>query len=118
MPAGGRGGADVQHRVRRVGVLFEPGPTGALLENCRTGCQPRVPEEPLVAEHLERGPSVRDDGRLDTDVDGTVVDESPQVRIFDPGVRHEENQVCGAVCGDDPLGGGPAADTARVLDNV
>ena len=68
-------------------------------------------------EHLERGPSVRDDGRLDTNVDGAVVDESPQVRIFDPGVRHEEYQVVGAVGGNDALCGGPAADAA-VLQNL
>jgi hypothetical protein len=62
--------------------------------------------------NLERGPSVGDDGRLDVDVDGAVVDESPQVRVFDPGVRHQEHEVGGAVFGDDPLGGRPAADAA------
>jgi hypothetical protein len=50
-------------------------------------------------------------------VGGAVVDEPPQVRIFDPGVRDEENQVGGAVFGDDPLRRGPAADAA-VLQNL
>jgi len=73
----------------------------------------------LIVEHLERGAPVRHDGRLDSDVGGAVVDESPQVRVFGPGVgQYEEDQVVGAVCGDDPLGGGPAADAAGVLNHV
>jgi len=66
----------------------------------------------LVAEHLERCPPVGNNGRLDSDVDAAVVHEPPQVRILDPGVRHEEDQTAGAVFGDDPMGGCPTPDAA------
>lgn len=79
--------AHVQHRVSRVGVLLEPGPSRTLLEDRRTRRQPGISQEPLVVEHLERGASVRHDGRFDSDAGGAVVHEPPQVRILDAGVR-------------------------------
>ncbi len=76
----------------------------------------RENEEPFVREDLERGTAVGDDGDRYADLGGGVAQEPIEVFVFDPGVSEEENEVGGAVFGDDPLGRSPTADAA-VLQN-
>jgi len=76
----------------------------------------RENEEPLIGEDLERGAAIGDNGHRHTDLRGRVVQEPVEIVIFDLGVREQQDQVVGAMFGDDPLGRGPAADAA-VLQN-
>lgn len=63
-------------------------------------------------ENLERSAAIGDNGHQHTDLCGGVVQESIEVVIFDLRVGEEQNQVGGAVLGDDAVCGDPAADAA------
>lgn len=96
----------------------EPGAARPDFEVPGAGGQAAVAEVALVAEELLGGAAVGDDGERYAEVAGAVVEEAVEVVVFLPDVSEEQDEVAGSVPFGDALGGGPAADTARVLHDV